>query len=924
MIRIREWLQALMRGVARFTYRHPWWVIGGSMAVMAAGIWLSATRLGVLNDTNALIRQDSPVLRYYLDYLKEFNTKDPTLVVVESDSFEQNRLAVEALAARIQKIDRNQVRDVYYRNDLTKLKPHFMLFQKKEELETIRSQIETQRELLGRRGGNVDLNTLLDGAIEQFNRVDKARGKKGTLDDLESYADKMVKSLEALALELSRPVDDNKGPSAGSMMDDEITGFQRLVEQNEYLSFRDGKMLLITITPGEGDANSFSPYEKSIAQLKDIIAQTRKEFPSVKIGMTGEFVLMDEELRQSTHDSIVAAFVAVVLLALLFFFSYHELVRPALAIYALIHAIFWSLGFTVLAVGHLNIISQAFVLMLLGLGIDFSIQVIGRYEEERASGLEVLPSLENTLQFTGVAILTSGGTTAAAFYTMCFNDFIGLAEMGIIAGTGILCCLFASLVLYPALIAVADRRMKKPFHARPQYGERGRAVDQLLVSRPVRSLVLIGVGTVLLAWLGFGVKFDYNLLNLQNQKIEPVQLARHLGENPELPFMFGVIVAGNMDEAARMTTQLEALPTVASVSSPTKILPDNQEAKLKVMADIRRELNQLTISSAPSASVDLVKAKAGLATILQYSLMGQKEAEKMRQAKDKRIGQALRIFDRLLPALQKSVNSLNSLSEDEAVRRLNRYQLELIGSMQRQFDFLRSFNLETPVTLDDLPPQALAHYISPNGKILLEINPKENVMEQAANERFVADLRKVSPQATGTPVQNYTYITVLKDSYVNAAVLALLAIVVMVSIHFRHAGRVLLSLLPLGIGIIWTAGIMGLAGLQFNPANIITLPLVIGIGVAYGVYVVDRHEEEGRCSLFGSSTGKAILLSALATMIGFGSMMIGDYKGLVSLGLVMSIGIFCVFSASVLVLPQILFLMDECKALRHRDEQQKK
>jgi predicted RND superfamily exporter protein len=186
-------------------------------------------------------------------------------------------------------------------------------------------------------------------------------------------------------------------------------------------------------------------------------------------------------------------------------------------------------------------------------------------------------------------------------------------------------------------------------------------------------------------------------------------------------------------------------------------------------------------------------------------------------------------------------------------------------------------------------------------------------LEREANERFVRDLRAVDPKATGTPVQNYTYISELKNSYQQAAWLAFGAIVVMVLLHFRNIWQSLLALLPLGLGIVWAVGVMGLFHLPFNPANIITLPLVIGIGVAYGIYVVDRYKEEKRCVLFSGSTGKAILMSALTTIIGFGSMTIGDYRGLVSLGTVMSLGVFCCFAASTLVLLQIFELWSRFK-----------
>jgi hopanoid biosynthesis associated RND transporter like protein HpnN len=920
---MHAFIQRMMRGVARVSYFYRWWVIGTAVVFTAVSVWLAVTRLGVLNDTNALIRQDSPVLRYYLNYLKEFNTRDPMLVVVSSPDFVANKAVVEELAERIHaEVPAVQVQEVYYKNDLSRMKPHFLLYRTQEELSGMLGQIRTQKDLLGKKGQTVNLNRLLDGAIEQFNKVDKAQGKGTTLDDLEAYSDQMIVTLEALAKELSRPIGDVTVSDSANMLNAEINAFERQLALNEYIQFDEGKILLITLTPGPGDEASFSPYATGIRQLQRIIAEVRPRHAAVNIGLTGEAVLMNDELIAANRDMLLASLLAAGLIALSFFCAYRQLVRPALALMALGGAIAWSYGLTTLVVGHLNIITEAFVLMMLGLGIDFSIQFVGRYEEMRQRGMDILAALEDTMQHTGVTVVTGGGITAVAFFTMCFNDFIGLAELGVIAGCGILCCLAASLVVFPALLAAVDgRRAGGGIALTPNYGATGRRVDSLLTRHPALMLtVLVGISL----WLGGQVgkvKFDYNLLNLQNPNIESVQLAKELTSDPKLPFTFGVVVAADLAQAAVLTRALECQPSVAEVISPTKILPEEQAEKLVVLRQLKQELDKIQITADPKSSVNLNKARATLKLILKYSLAGQQEAEKWHKRTDKtllgnlagkknksRIEQARGIFDRLLPALNDSLKALDQLPEAEAVRRLNRYEVELIGSMQKQFAFLKAFDFEHPVILSDLPAQARAHYLSASGKILLEVYPKENVMERDANERFVRDLRAVDPEATGTPVQNYTYISVLKDSYQTAAYYALAAIIIMLLLHFRNLAHTLLALLPLGFGILWTLGIMGLCGLPFNPANIITLPLVIGIGVAYGIYVVDRYREEGRCALFSGSTGKAILMSAITTIIGFGAMTVGDYQGLVSLGTVMSLGVFCCFTASTLMLSQIFAL----------------
>jgi predicted RND superfamily exporter protein len=200
-------------------------------------------------------------------------------------------------------------------------------------------------------------------------------------------------------------------------------------------------------------------------------------------------------------------------------------------------------------------------------------------------------------------------------------------------------------------------------------------------------------------------------------------------------------------------------------------------------------------------------------------------------------------------------------------------------------------------------------FVGVNGKFLIQIYPKEDVWQRAPQERFVRELRTVDANATGTPVQLYEYETLLKDSYVQAAWYSLAAITLMVLFHFRSILAVILSLIPVGIGTLWLAGLMGWTGMAVNLANIMTLPLVIGIGVTNGIHILNRYAEEGTPGILSRSTGKAVLVSGLTAIAGFGSLMLADHRGIRSLGFVMSIGIATCMIAGLAFLPALLNLV---------------
>ncbi len=918
MFQLRSCLSRSLARWADLVWEHPWKVIVSSSVLLAVTAWLSAFHLGVVNNVNALIREDSDVHKNFINYQKEFDVREEMVVMITSEDVEKNREAAVFLGERFElRVD--DFTRVYYRHDFSRMETKLLQYAELEQLQEIRAQLQGYAEILSKPGSTLDLNSMLREVNARFD--EKYLRRSDNWQEFMPFMDEFAGSLTRLATELERKPNAAQGP--GGIEREGLEEMQQMLSENEFVSFDEGRIVLIMLTPTMGDATSFSPYGESIARLRSDIEEARKVFPGVRIGLTGEPVLLDDELRQTTKDSIIAAIITFVLISILFFLAYHEFIRPAMALVTLIFALIWTLGLTALTVGHLNVISQACVIMIMGLGIDFGIQMTGRYEEELRRLHSGPEALRKTLSHTGLAILTGGSTTAAAFFTMCFNDFIGLAELGVIAGTGMVMCVIGNLTLLPAFFVVLDRRKRLEIeqdpHVKPAFREQ---LDREVFSRPRLALGLVLLVTVVAA-LGINrITYDYNLLNLQSDKMESIRVIKEMIRSPSIDAIFGVVVADDLEEAAAKVEQLEALPTVRHARSLSTLLPDDVDKKQPVLSEIASIMGSLSLDVDVSKQVNVVQARRDLSALLEASREGLEQARRNRglaslAGQGRLVDNAIETFGKIIPPLERAVGALRGLSQEEAGLRLNRYQVEVFGRMQQELQWLKQQNLLEPVLIDDLPAELKQRYLSPNGKILIEVDPHENVWEAEPNRRFVADLYSVDPRATGTPVQNSQYINLLRESYLQAAWMAFGAILILTWLHFRHFGRVLLTLLPLGLGIVWMLGIMGWFQIAFNPANIITLPLVIGIGVAFGVYVVDRHREEGQVRLFGSSTGKAIMLSAATTITGFASMMTGQHLGLVSLGLVMTLGISCCFLAAVFVLPQILSWHDSIRAKRN-------
>ena len=235
--------------------------------------------------------------------------------------------------------------------------------------------------------------------------------------------------------------------------------------------------------------------------------------------------------------------------------------------------------------------------------------------------------------------------------------------------------------------------------------------------------------------------------------------------------------------------------------------------------------------------------------------------------------------------------------------------------MRETFQLLQNQDDRAPLHVEDLPQAFRDQFVGVTGKYLLQVFPKNDVWQRDNQEKFIADLRTVDPDVTGTPVQLYEFEELLKNSYIQAAWFSLAAIALLVWFHFRGIGSVILSLLPVGIGTLWLVGLMGWFGIPFNVANIMTLPLVVGIGVTNGVQILNRFAEERTPRILARSTGKAVLVSGLTAIAGFGSLIIAKDRGIYSLGCVMATGIATCMIAGLTFLPALLNLLGRWRPL---------
>jgi predicted RND superfamily exporter protein len=406
-----------------------------------------------------------------------------------------------------------------------------------------------------------------------------------------------------------------------------------------------------------------------------------------------------------------------------------------------------------------------------------------------------------------------------------------------------------------------------------------------------------------MAWqLKQQVRFDYNLLNMQSSGLPAVQYEHKLIQGASKSVLFAAVVATNLDHAADLEQRLRRLPTVSDIESLTSFLRENPARKLELVRAITNDLKNVHFATMDAEPVNVWELSRTLWSLQGY--LGAASEEVVKEDPD---------LNRQLLSLRGTIQDLRKamLKEDPAQMgvKLAAYQRAFFTDIHQTFAALRLQDASDRLQPKDLPPALRNRFIGIHGKLLIQVYPKKDVWDRQNQEEFVTELRAVDPQVTGTPVQLLEYTTLLKQSYEEAAIYSTVAITLLVFLHFRSVVCVLLSLLPVGIGWLWMTGTMGLFDTPFNPANIMTLPLVVGIGVTNGIHILNRFAEENNPGILAKSTGKAVLISGLTTIVGFGSLLLAQHQGISSLGFVMAVGVAACLLAGLTILPAIIKVM---------------
>lgn len=858
-----------LRWATRMVTWAPWTTLAIALLAGLLSLAYAAWNLELHTSRLALLNPQSGYNRLWIDYIEAFGDEDDLVVVVEGQQSAQVLAAIDDLAAELLLEDR-WYHNVFYKVDLRRLAAKGLYYLTPEQLQQIdefllQAQSVTQGDWSGMQLGR--LLPRLTMAVLQGDPATRA----ATAATLNIHVENLRHTL-AGSPEYHSP---------WALLPDAAP--KQLAKTEHYLLEKEGRLGLILLHI-DSNSSSLDRGTEAIEKLRALIAETRPRHPSVSIGLTGLPVMENDEMRSSERSTMRVSIVSLAGVSCLFVAGFGGVRLPLLTVGALLIGIAWSVGYVALAVGHLNILSMSFGIILIGLGIDFGIHYVSRYLQVRRHQPHCRKALEETAQGVGAGIVTGGVTTSLAFFAAGLTSFTGVAELGVIAGGGILFCVLAAMVVLPALIMLNDSRKSALRTARQL------PIGFLLLpaSRAPRLTVLVSLVICVVVGLGLpALRYDHNLLNLQPVGLESVRLERRLLDESDQSVWFALSVASSPAELRERKARFETLGSVERTEEILSLLPDQVERKQAFVRQIHDRL--ATLPGGPATIP--VDPPNELAEMLE------------------RLGGSLGSVPDLAPLkdqLRDVVRLLRSQPLDKSYASLAAYQRRMASELFQQLSQLQATSEPEPPGLGDLNASLVERFVGQKGQHLMKVYSRADIWDMDALEQFVTEVRSVDPRATGKPLQTFEASRQMQASYLHAASYALVAVLIVLILDLHSLRLSLLALLPVSLGMLLMFGILGMLQIPLNPANMIVLPLILGIGLDDGVHVVhDFRSQRGKFRLSDSTTA-AILLTSVTTMVGFGSMMIADHRGLQSLGRVLTIGVSCCLFTSVVTLPALL------------------
>ncbi len=881
--------------LTRLATRKSGWTLGFVGLVTVVSLALSEHLQLRMNWTDLLPKGDRTV-QLYRDVQERFG--EPSIVI----ALEGERDAIVAMAEElIPKLEAMEaLHNVWGKLPNDFLREHGFVLLKPEQFDRALRSFEDWTLVGALRGLNDDYEREYTDSESNMRRdeVDIARGVLGITRTLELIQ-------QTVAGE--RPVE-----SIAEAADALALG-------EPWMLSLDREMLLISCTP-TATITDIDLTIEAVEEVEAVLAEIGENHPEVYASTTGMSKIAQDEMNSVGFYTILLSIAALILIYILLARTFNGWIIPLCALAPLLAGIFWTMGALQLVYGSLNLFTAMMGLVLLGLGIDFSVHVVTRFQEERNRGKDIETAVATMFSGTGVAVIIGGVTTSLAFFTLLVGDTQGVSEFGVASGLGVLLTLAAIFLTLPALLVILERRREKAGYAQAESlqttkvggSKAGYAWIGKVAATSWRHPWLFLTCTVIVAigsaWAVRHTAYEYDFLELEAKGLRSVELQR------QIPRRFGTsdhaawVVTESVDESRTLKEEFRHLPEVGDVSAISDFVPSNDRiAEYRPRLDVfRRGPLSLTRTAwrpgdaqSLATEVERLWDNVDLMSNLAYTA----GLDRIVNVIDRMTGVDSETGETDPTALLPTLFSQMSEGADEDVLQ----QIAEVWESRLKSNLERMSN-PAPITLDELPDDVKKTFMPRAGEgFLLHVVPRRYLWNRTDMDRFAAQTEAIDPDVIGTE----KLMIVMMDSTLadgrSAALLALAVVGLLLVLHFRGP-RGLLALIPLAVGTVLMLGLMYVFRMKYNYMNLITTPIILGIGIDDGVHALHRYGEQSgkgveRVSNSFRFVGKAILLTSITTMIGFGSVGFYEMRGMASFGQVLFMGVGACFLATILVLP---------------------
>ncbi len=851
---------AVDRGCGRwvaFVSRRPGAVLTSvGVATVLLGVYAAVT-MGVNADPRTLVNPSLPFQVRQRELGKSFHAlSDGILVVIDADSPSAAGRTADKLGAAL------AVRtDLFSEVDVPGGGPFFarnaLLYLTTDQLEELTDRLSHVQPFLAsfaRDQSLVGLSDLLRQTLEA------SREGRVTGLDLAPALDRVRTVIDAVADGRHAP-----DPWGAAVMGAALPA--------------EARQRIVAVRPVR-DAGEIPPDAPELVAVRDAIrALDLPPDGAVHARVTGEPVMNGEELIAVANQTLRVAVVSTILFTMAIVFALRSTRTVMALVGSLLVSLVWSNGIAAATVRDLNIISAAFNVLIVGLGGEFGIHFAMRYIELVTHGRRRADALVESAETIGGSLFSSAVTTSLGFFLFVLTDFTGVAQLGLISACGMFASLASTITVLPAILALGEREPRITAAGLPPWLAQ---LDRLPIRfagiiRPA-SLAL-GIAAVLVLPR---IHFDYNPVRLHDPQQESVAAFQELLARSDASPWTADLIAPSLDAATALAARVRGLPEVDSVRTLLDYVPADQDAKRETLATASYFVPPEIVTGPPRSNAERRAALARLA----------EEA-----------GRASGLLAAPARALRSAIEHALARAGDNTLVTLEQ---ELVGSLPDQIRDLQRLMKPDRVELGDLPPTLVRQMLSPDGRARVQVLPRDDVSDGRALERFVAAVRAVVPDAAGLAVYVVEWCRVAWQAMLYALIGGVVCMALFLVLLWRSVWDMLLAFFPLALAAALTCASLVVLGHPFNFANVIVLPMLIGMSVDSGVHLVHRHRADEAEDVLGTSTARAVFYAALTTMLSFGSLAFAPHRGIASIGTLLTIGVGLVLVCYVVVLPAVL------------------